>query len=121
MYFLSSIFHYSDMVCMFILSPHGARVSGVVEETPGRLEYEVALYKEAPPVTRHNNHSVDLPVDQVTGVRSLVFYLFIYCRSALLAIDIRILNKLMSRYLNGGSAFCERQWKHCQRRIKVMK
>ncbi|XP_022830098.1 uncharacterized protein LOC111358933 isoform X1 [Spodoptera litura] len=47
--------------------PHGARVSGVVEETPGRLEYEVALYKEAPPVTRHNNHSVDLPVDQVTG------------------------------------------------------
>ncbi|XP_012550397.1 uncharacterized protein LOC105842372 isoform X1 [Bombyx mori] len=47
--------------------PHGARVSGVVEETPGRLEYEVALYKEAPPVTRHSNHSVDLPVDQVTG------------------------------------------------------
>lgn len=28
-------------------SPHGARVSGVVEETPGRLEYEVALYREA--------------------------------------------------------------------------
>ncbi|CAH0584355.1 unnamed protein product [Chrysodeixis includens] len=47
--------------------PHGARVSGVVEETPGRLEYEVALYKEAPPVSRHTNHSVDLPVDQVTG------------------------------------------------------
>ncbi|CAG9798336.1 unnamed protein product [Chironomus riparius] len=32
--------------------PHGARVSGVVEETPGRLEYEVALYKEAPPLGR---------------------------------------------------------------------
>ncbi|XP_055594112.1 uncharacterized protein LOC129745207 [Uranotaenia lowii] len=32
--------------------PHGARVSGVVEETPGRLEYEVALYKEAPPIAR---------------------------------------------------------------------
>ncbi|CAG9793925.1 unnamed protein product [Diatraea saccharalis] len=47
--------------------PHGARVSGVVEETPGRLEYEVALYKEAPPVNRHTNHSVDLPVDQVTA------------------------------------------------------
>lgn len=47
--------------------PHGARVSGVVEETPGRLEYEVALYKEAPPVSRHTNHSVDLPVDQVTA------------------------------------------------------
>ncbi|XP_008544245.1 uncharacterized protein LOC103568967 [Microplitis demolitor] len=27
--------------------PHGARVSGIVEETPGRLEYEVALYREA--------------------------------------------------------------------------
>ncbi|KAF9418976.1 hypothetical protein HW555_004303 [Spodoptera exigua] len=48
--------------------PHGARVSGVVEETPGRLEYEVALYKEAPPVTRHNNHSVDLPVDQAVPI-----------------------------------------------------
>ncbi|XP_023934195.1 uncharacterized protein LOC112043141 isoform X3 [Bicyclus anynana] len=45
--------------------PHGARVSGVVEETPGRLEYEVALYKEAPPVSRHSNLSVDMPVDQV--------------------------------------------------------
>lgn len=27
-------------------------MSGVVEETPGRLEYEVALYKEAPPIGR---------------------------------------------------------------------
>lgn len=27
-------------------------MSGVVEETPGRLEYEVALYKEAPPLGR---------------------------------------------------------------------
>lgn len=42
----------------------------MVEETPGRLEYEVALYKEAPPISRHSNHSVDLPVDQVTAVRS---------------------------------------------------
>lgn len=58
---------------MYIFSPHGARVSGVVEETPGRLEYEVALYKEAPPVTRHTNHSVDLPVDQVTAVRFTQF------------------------------------------------
>ncbi|CAK1586097.1 unnamed protein product [Parnassius mnemosyne] len=48
--------------------PHGARVSGVVEETPGRLEYEVALYKEAPPVSRHSNHSVDLPVDQAVPI-----------------------------------------------------
>lgn len=37
---------------MNVCSPHGARVSGVVEETPGRLEYEVALYKEAPPTGR---------------------------------------------------------------------
>lgn len=29
-------------------------MSGVVEETPGRLEYEVALYKEAPPLARIN-------------------------------------------------------------------
>ncbi|KPI97315.1 hypothetical protein RR46_09222 [Papilio xuthus] len=48
--------------------PHGARVSGVVEETPGRLEYEVALYKEAPPVSRHTNHSVDLPLDQAVPI-----------------------------------------------------
>lgn len=39
---------------MHYFSPHGARVSGVVEETPGRLEYEVALYKEAPPLGRIN-------------------------------------------------------------------
>nr|XP_034831553.1 uncharacterized protein LOC117988512 [Maniola hyperantus] len=48
--------------------PHGARVSGVVEETPGRLEYEVALYKEAPPVSRHSNLSVDMPVDQAVPI-----------------------------------------------------
>lgn len=39
-----------------MFSPHGARVSGVVEETPGRLEYEVALYKEAPPIGRINGN-----------------------------------------------------------------
>ena len=69
-------------------SPHGARVSGVVEETPGRLEYEVALYKEAPPVSRIsgnlaglNSHlknqskqapsimnSNELPVDQAVPI-----------------------------------------------------
>lgn len=45
--------------------PHGARVSGVVEETPGRLEYEVALYKEAPPIGRINGH---LPKNHTTGL-----------------------------------------------------
>lgn len=39
-------------------------MSGVVEETPGRLEYEVALYKEAP-AARISNSSNELPVDQV--------------------------------------------------------
>ncbi|KAF7284951.1 hypothetical protein GWI33_013743 [Rhynchophorus ferrugineus] len=49
--------------------PHGARVSGVVEETPGRLEYEVALYKEAP-ASRINNISSnsELPVDQAVPI-----------------------------------------------------
>lgn len=41
-------------------SPHGARVSGVVEETPGRLEYEVALYKEAPPIGRISGNLASL-------------------------------------------------------------
>ncbi|XP_040166205.1 uncharacterized protein LOC120901908 isoform X2 [Anopheles arabiensis] len=64
--------------------PHGARVSGVVEETPGRLEYEVALYKEAPPIARISgnlaglkNHSAtslpavtnnEVPVDQAVPI-----------------------------------------------------
>lgn len=54
-------------------SPHGARVSGVVEETPGRLEYEVALYKEAP--TRVGAQGQlppglpgELPVDQAVPI-----------------------------------------------------
>lgn len=51
---------------MFCYSPHGARVSGVVEETPGRLEYEVALYKEAP--ARKTNSSSELPVDQAVPI-----------------------------------------------------
>lgn len=60
---------------------------GVVEETPGRLEYEVALYKEAPPIGRiSGNHAVsahlknqtkqqqaimnqnELPVDQAVPI-----------------------------------------------------
>jgi hypothetical protein len=31
----------------FSFSPFGARVSTVVEDTPGRFENEVTLYKEA--------------------------------------------------------------------------
>ncbi|XP_069702001.1 uncharacterized protein [Periplaneta americana] len=48
--------------------PNGARVSGVVEETPGRLEYEVALYKEAPPTRVGNNSNSELPVDQAVPI-----------------------------------------------------
>lgn len=33
----------------------------MVEETPGRLEYEVALYKEAPPIARINGQHGHLP------------------------------------------------------------
>ncbi|RZF48243.1 hypothetical protein LSTR_LSTR006210 [Laodelphax striatellus] len=47
--------------------PHGARVSGVVEETPGRLEYEVALYKEAPARINNSSNS-ELPVDQAVPI-----------------------------------------------------
>ncbi|CAH1155446.1 unnamed protein product [Phaedon cochleariae] len=50
--------------------PHGARVSGVVEETPGRLEYEVALYKEAPAsrLGPANASGAELPVDQAVPI-----------------------------------------------------
>ena len=41
--------------------PYAARVSGVVEESPGPLEYEVALYREA---ANNDDISNDLPVDQ---------------------------------------------------------
>jgi len=51
-----------------VRSPHGARVSGVVEETPGRLEYEVALYKEAPARLTNLSHNSELPVDQAVPI-----------------------------------------------------
>lgn len=40
----------------------------MVEETPGRLEYEVALYKEAPPIRVGNNSNSELPVDQAVPI-----------------------------------------------------
>lgn len=56
----------------FICSPHGARVSGVVEEMPNRLEYEVALYKEAPPIARVSgtNNPVSSSNDPPSSVAS---------------------------------------------------
>ncbi|XP_066138940.1 uncharacterized protein [Euwallacea fornicatus] len=48
---------------------HAARVSGVVEENPGRLEYEVALYKEAPAAKINNvSGTNELPVDQAVPI-----------------------------------------------------
>lgn len=64
---------------------NNARISGVVEETPNKLEYEVALYKEAPPIGRIGgntgislkNHTKqqqailnqsELPVDQAVPI-----------------------------------------------------
>jgi hypothetical protein len=47
--------------------PHGARVSGVVEETPGRLEYEVALYREAAGNTSDNSIGTET-VDQAVPI-----------------------------------------------------
>ena len=42
------------------LRPSGGRVSGVVEESPGRLEYEVGLYRES----SLNNGKFSVPVDE---------------------------------------------------------
>lgn len=66
-------FSYTHTI-IFINSPHGARVSGVVEETPGRLEYEVALYKEAPPLGRiggpHGHGGAHLPKNHTSSAIS---------------------------------------------------
>jgi len=47
-------------------------VSGVVEEKPGTLEYEVALYKEAPPKnktqTQPSAQGGELPVEQAVQI-----------------------------------------------------
>lgn len=60
---------YVPLITKIFRSPHGARVSGVVEETPGRLEYEVALYKEAPAARISNiSSSSELPVDQAVPI-----------------------------------------------------
>lgn len=69
------------LLFVLLLSPYGARVSGVVEESPGRLEYEVALYKEAPANTRVSGSSIssisgkdqppssnELPIDQAVQI-----------------------------------------------------
>ena len=52
-------------------SPPAARVSGVVQESPGTLEYEVALYREA---TQRSEDGLtvdiqdEIPVDQAVPI-----------------------------------------------------
>ncbi|CAG7830945.1 unnamed protein product [Allacma fusca] len=60
--------------------PSGARVSGIVEESPGRLEYEVALYRESGSTAQARSSSPgagayitgadsqELPVDQAVPI-----------------------------------------------------
>lgn len=43
-------------------------MSGVVEETPGRLEYEVALYKEAPPIAKINGNLGHLTTQYIKNI-----------------------------------------------------
>ena len=57
---------------IFVSRPPAARVSGVVQESPGTLEYEVALYREA--ARSDDSISIDLdatneiPVDQAVPI-----------------------------------------------------
>lgn len=46
--------------------PPAARVSGVVEESPGNLEYEVSLYRETAAIDNHLPEEV--PVDQAVPI-----------------------------------------------------
>ena len=46
--------------------PPAARVSGVVEESPGTLEYEVALFREAAKGDEQSDNEV--PVDQAVAI-----------------------------------------------------
>lgn len=64
----------------FFHRPSGARVSGIVEETPGRLEYEVALYRESGSPSQARSSpggggayitgvdATELPVDQAVPI-----------------------------------------------------
>ena len=58
-----------------ILRPPAARVSGVVQESPGTLEYEVALYREASPRSIEDGGDGltvalqnEIPVDQAVPI-----------------------------------------------------
>ena len=46
--------------------PPAARVSGIVEESPGNLEYEVALFREASRDEEVSSNEV--PVDQAVAI-----------------------------------------------------
>lgn len=46
--------------------PPAARVSGIVEESPGKLEYEVALFREAS--AKDDVTTNKIPVDQAVPI-----------------------------------------------------
>ena len=49
----------------FVFSPPAARVSGIVEESPGTLEYEVALFREA---SKDDTSENEVPIDQAVSI-----------------------------------------------------
>ena len=61
----------SSLTLFRLSRPPAARVSGVVEESPGNLEYEVALYRESGTggggVSRPSSNG-DIPVEQAVPI-----------------------------------------------------
>ncbi len=67
--------HYFDSYStnlLIELRPPAARVSGVVEESPGHLEYEVALFRESDKSNNNNNNNAildsEVPVEQAVPI-----------------------------------------------------
>jgi len=50
------------MLCLYAHRPSHGHVSGVVEESPGRLEYEVALFRESKARSEKSNSLVEQAV-----------------------------------------------------------
>ena len=71
--FNQSKYSFNLKKCLFFRPP-AARVSGVVQESPGTLEYEVALYREASPRSEDGGNGLtvdiqnEIPVDQAVPI-----------------------------------------------------
>ena len=65
-----SFSHLTPCVSLRNLSrPPAARVSGIVRESPGNLEYEVALFRESPLGDRDDFSSAnEIPVEQAVPI-----------------------------------------------------